>query len=343
MKRHQSRSHGRRGGGGDRNAAPVVWSREKMLALLAGGVAAVLLVVAGLVLAVASAVRSGGSGSSPRRPTDGPTSTRGASGGSADTAPTTLDARSPDALAGAPMQTVPDSASHPSALSLHQPPVPLPLPTSTRMGPAGVPTGFARTAAGALGQLVAIDGTALSSASMSGVRDVIAGWAEPGGPTTISWSGVTAMVTLLNAVQRADDSSNDVTSSVAGSASGGQLVVVASPLMGLVKGSLPAGSGTAGGPAPQFVVPCLDIELDVTANSTARGATSDCQRMVWTDGRWMIGAGPEPAPAPAVWPGTDLAYSVGYRDLRYAGIPGPAVTGAHGAEAGSAAAAVPRG
>jgi len=341
MSRHQSRSHGRRGGGG-RNAAPVVWSRERMLALLAGGVAAVLLVVAGLVLAVASALRSGGSGSSPSRPTAGSTSTRGASGGSADTAPTTLDAR-PDALAGAPMQTVPDFASHPSALSLHQPPAPLPLPTSSRMGPAGVPTGFPRTTAGALGQLAAIDGTALSSATMSGVRDVIAGWAVPGGPTTSSWSGVTAMATLLNAVQRAGDSSNGVTSSVAGSAGGGQLVVVASPLMGLVKGSLPAGSGTAGGPAPQFVVPCLDIELDVTANSTARGASSDCQRMVWTGGRWMIGAGPEPAPAPSVWPGTDLAYSVGYRDLRYAGLPRPAVTDAPGAEAGSTAAAVSRG
>jgi len=338
MKRHQSRR--------DRSEsppAPVVWSREKMLALLAGGVAAVLLVVAGLVLAVASAVRPGGSGSSPRRTTAGGASTRGASGGSADSAPTALDARSPDALAGAPMQTVPDSASHPSALSLHQPPAPLPLPTSTRMGPAGVPTGFARTAAGALGQLAAIDGTALSSGTMSGVRDVIAGWAVPGGPTTSSWSGVTAMATLLNAVQRAGDSSNDVTSSVPGSPGGGQLVVVASPLMGLVKGSLPAGSGTAGGPAPQFVVPCLDIELDVTANSTARGASSDCQRMVWTDGRWMIGAGPEPAPAPSVWPGTDLAYSVGYRDLRYAGIPGPAVADAPGAEAGSTAAGVSRG
>jgi len=338
MSRHQSRR--------DRSEsppAPVVWSREKMLALLAGGVAAVLLVVAGLVLAVASALRPGGSGSSPSRTTAGGASTRGASGGSADSAPTTLDARSPDALADAPMQTVPDSASHPSALSLHQPPAPLPLPTSSRMGPAGVPTGFPRTTAGALAQLAAIDGTALSSASMSGVRDVIAGWAEPGGPTTSSRSGVTAMATLLNAVQRAGDSNNDVISSVTGSAGGRQLVVVASPLMGLVKGSLPAGSGTAGGPAPQFVVPCLDIELDVTANSTARGATSDCQRMVWTDGRWMIGAGPEPAPAPSVWPGTDLAYWVGYRDLRYAGIPGPAVTDAPGAEAGSTAAGVSRG
>jgi len=314
-----------------------------MLGLLAGGVAAVLLVVAGLVLAVMTAVRSAGSGSSLSRTAAGGASTRGAFGGSADSAPTTLDARSPDALADAPMQTVPDSASHPSALSLHQPPAPLPLPTSTRMGPAGVPTGFPRTRAGALGQLAAIDGTALSSATMSGVRDVIAGWAVPGGPTTSSWSGVTAMATLLNAVQRAGDSSNDVTSSVTGSAGGGQLVVVASPLMGLVKGSLPAGSGTAGGSAPQFVVPCLDIELDVTANSTARGASSDCQRMVWTDGRWMIGAGPEPAPAPSVWPGTDLAYSVGYRDLRYAGIPGPAVTDAPGAEAGSTAAGVSRG
>jgi len=40
--------------------------------------------------------------------------------------------------------------------------------------------------------------------------------------------------------------------------------------------------------------------------------------MVWDTDRWLIGPGPEPAPAPSVWPGTDLAIEVGYQDLRYA-------------------------
>jgi len=62
----------------------------------------------------------------------------------------------------------------------------------------------------------------------------------------------------------------------------------------------------------------------VTLTQTARGAVADCQRMVWqpdttqsngTGGRWMVGPGAEPATPPSVWPDTDLALSVGYRDL----------------------------
>ena len=39
-------------------------------------------------------------------------------------------------------------------------------------------------------------------------------------------------------------------------------------------------------------------------------------RMVWAGERWMIGPGAEPADPPSVWPSTDLARQVGYRDLR---------------------------
>jgi len=324
MSPHQSRRAGRSGG----NTAALVWSGQKMLALLAGGVAAVLLIVAGLVLAVVSALHPDKAAGRTAPGAGGVTP-----GGVVAPFPPAA-ASSPGQLADTPMRSVPQAASHPSALSLHTPPAPLPLPVSTRLGPAGVPTGYPRTAAGALAQLAAIDGTALSSATMTGARDVIAGWAVPDGPTTSSWSGVTAMATLLNATQSSGD---DVSSTDTGAAGNGQLVVVAAPLMGLVKGSLPAGSTTAGGPVPEFVVPCLDIEVDVTLRSTARGAAGDCQRMVWHDGRWMIGAGPEPAEAPSVWPGTDLAYAVGYRDLRYAGIPSPAVTDAPGATGKSGA------
>jgi hypothetical protein len=37
---------------------------------------------------------------------------------------------------------------------------------------------------------------------------------------------------------------------------------------------------------------------------------------VWAGDRWMIGPGSEPADAASVWPDTDQAISVGYRDLR---------------------------
>ena len=209
-----------------------------------------------------------------------------------------------------------------SAVSLADPGAPWLLPAATRTGPAGVPTGFTQTPQGAMAQLAAVDTAALSSASLAGARAVITGWAVPGGPTTSSWSVIRAVATLL--------SETDLSGGT------GQLAVQPTPLMGLIKGSLsahPAGSG--GSENPVFVVPCVDFELDVTVTSTARGATADCQRMVWTTdttdttastastagtggagGRWLIGPGPEPAAGPSVWPDTDLALTVGYRDLR---------------------------
>jgi hypothetical protein len=156
-----------------------------------------------------------------------------------------------------------------------------------------------------MAQLASIDQTALQSGSLAAARSVIAGWALPGGPTTSSWSVVTALATLLGS---------------AGLSGGGstQLAIVLTPLMGKIKGQVGA----------DFVVPCVDFELDVTLVQTARGATADCQRMIWTpvvsrdgtvgpavDGRWMIGPGTEPATPPSIWPDTDAAISVGYRDL----------------------------
>ena len=90
------------------------------------------------------------------------------------------------------------------------------------------------------------------------------------------------------------------------SGGGGGLAVVATPAMGLIKGTV----------VDDAVVVCVDFEVDVTVTSTARGALADCQRMVWTGKRWMIGPGAEPADPPSVWPSTDLARQVGYRDLR---------------------------
>ena len=314
-------------------SAPPVWSRSKLFAILTGAAAMVVLLVAGLVLAVVHAVhpssnptpalvgkRAGamGTGAVQSVSGDGVDSEAGQSDSPADS----LALR--DKLASRPLPVVPESASHPSAVSLADPGAPWILPAATRTGPAGVPTGFPQTPQGAMAQLAAIDTAALSSASLAGARAVITVWAAPGGPTTSNWSVIRAIATLL--------SETDL--------SGGthQLAVLPTPLMGLIKGSLTANpAGTAGGVGsgrPIFVVPCVDFELDVTVTSTSRGAAADCQRMVWTTdtdgsagsgdtagaggagGRWLIGPGPEPAAAPSVWPDTDLAIAVGYRDLR---------------------------
>ncbi len=267
----------------------VQWSRRRLLALLALAALTSSLLVVGLVLAVLHALDPTGQATSVGSSTEG-------SKQAPEIEPTgpATEAEARDALAAEPMPAVPESASRPAPVSNRDPGPPIVLPRATGTGPAGVPTGFPHTPEGAMAQLAAIDQTALQSGSLSGARAVIAAWALPGGPTTTSWSGVEAMRTLLTAT---------------GLSGGGspQLAVVLTPLMGQIKGSV----------GPDFVVPCVDFELDVTLQQTARGAIADCQRMVWHLDRWMIGPGDDPALPPSVWPGTDLAISVGYRDLRH--------------------------
>jgi hypothetical protein len=196
-------------------------------------------------------------------------------------------------LAAKAMPNVGIDGAQPGPVSTRNPGViNLPKPTST--GPAGVPTGFPHTPAGALAQMAAIDQTAMQSGTLAGVRAVIAAWAAPGGPTPETWSGVAAMADFLNA---------------AGLSGGGssQLALVVTPLMGLIKGSV----------GSDFVIPCVDFQFDATLSSTQHVAEADCERMVWQDDRWVIGPGPEPADPPSVWADTDTAVSVGYKDLRH--------------------------
>jgi hypothetical protein len=266
------------------------WTREMMLALLVGAGVLGLVLLVGVGLCVYYALQpsrhsaGGGNGTT----TSSTTGTGNGGGGSGSG----QDAR--DALAAKPMPQVDDAASHPSAVSTSAPGSPIVLPAATRVGPAGVPTGYPHTPAGAMAQLAAIDQVALQSGSLGTAREVITQWAMPGGPNGQTWSGVQALTSLLTDTQ------------TAGTA---QLALVLTPLMGVVKGTV----------GPDFVVPCIDFELDVTLTQTARGAVADCQQMVWQPdahgGRWMVGPGAEPATPPSVWPDTDLAISVGYRDL----------------------------
>jgi hypothetical protein len=285
---------------------PPDWTRPKMLALLLGAAATALLLVAGLVLGISAAVhparhgnptsnRLGAAGTQPTPATSG--GTGAVSTGTAAQAVT--EAR--DALANQPMPQVDPDAAQPGPVSTTAPPAPVLLPAPTAGGPEQVPTGFPHTPEGAMAQLVAIDEVALQSGSLATARAVIGGWALPGGPTATSWSGVKALIALFDS---------------AGLSGGGspQLALVLTPLMGLVKGSV----------GSDFVVPCIDFELDVTLTQTARSAVADCQRMLWqpdptvapVGGRWMVGPGAEPANPPSVWPDTDTAIAVGYRDLR---------------------------
>ena len=166
-----------------------------------------------------------------------------------------------DLLAAKAMRRVSDDASHPSAVSSTDPGV-ITLPAPTATGPAQVPTGFPHTPAGAMAQLAAIDQTAFESGSLTQVRAVIEGWAVRGGPTVSNWSLISGMADLFNQMGVAGSGASDVSA---------QLALVLTPLMGQIKGSV----------GPDFTIPCVDFELDVTLQQTARGADADCQRMVW--------------------------------------------------------------
>lgn len=267
------------------------WSRRQLLAAVAASAALAGLLMAGAIWWLLGA----GLGRTQSRSV-GDGHPRGTAADRVPSGATSNPRGAADALAARPMPVVPAAAAHPGPVSLTDPgnhlPLPLPLPPATETGPAGVPAGFPHTPAGALAQLAAIDSAALQPADLDAARRVIGGWALPGGPTSTTWSGVRALAQLLDA---------------SGSAgAGNRPTVVITPLMGLIKGTVGA----------DFVLPCVDFEIDVTVTQTARGAVADCQRMAWTGTRWMVGPGPEPVPPPSVWPDTATALAVGYRDLR---------------------------
>jgi len=267
--------------------APVAgFGAAKVLALLVIGALVGLLLLVGLGLALydaldpPSAVGRPGSKVSP------------AAGAAGPRVLADMQRARREDLAARPMRPASAPEAQPSVLSTRDPGFIL-LPPSTTVGPAGVPSGFAHTPAGALAQLAGIDKTALDSASLGGARIVIEGWAAPGGPTAATWSGVKALADFLSAA----------------GLSGGKppgLALSATPLMGLVKAS----------DGPDWVVVCVDFEVDATLARTARVAVADCQQMAWQQDRWLIGPGAEPAPAPSTWPGTDASIDAGYKELR---------------------------
>ena len=130
-------------------ADAAAWDRSRLL----------LLVVA---VAAAAAVLLSGFGYGIYLVTTGPSTSGDAGVGRSTAAP---PAAGRDAIAAAPMLTVAADARQPA------PPAAMPgplirVPAATRVGPAGVPTGFPQTPAGAVGQLAAIEVAVLQGMSI---------------------------------------------------------------------------------------------------------------------------------------------------------------------------------
>ncbi|GAA0896959.1 hypothetical protein GCM10009557_71300 [Virgisporangium ochraceum] len=197
-----------------------------------------------------------------------------------------------DALAAAPMTPLPPSAVFPRPLATTEvgPPIEVPWP-GAGTAPDGHPfvTGFPRTPEGALGQLVAIDEAALNRIDLDRVYEVYAWAARPGAVAKAEWEPAKGVAGLIRRLGGADR---------VGSARMAFQVV-----QGQVKGSV----------GPDFVVACVLGVATVSTERVGQGGVGDCQRMVWSEGRWWIGPGAQPAPAPSAWPGSADAARAGWR------------------------------
>lgn len=194
-----------------------------------------------------------------------------------------------DAIAAAPMPWVPADAARSGQVGVRQAPTLL-VPAASTLGPAGVPSGFPQTPAGAVGQLAAIRVSVLEAMSLPHARAVYRAWALPGGVGEQAWSATRNIQAFLTAARQEGDVKDDTT-----------LVQV-----------LPAAGQVKGMDGPDWVVACVLLDVRASAGGDARIGYGTCERMQWTAGGWRIAPGTPPAPAPSVWPGSDLALDVGW-------------------------------
>jgi hypothetical protein len=195
-----------------------------------------------------------------------------------------------DEIAAEPMLTVPESAAFPAETTSAKAPE-IKIPTGTGVnGPAFVMTGFPHTPEGAIGQLAQIDLAVLQSMGLSTAEEVYNAWALPGGVRAEDW-WITASVRAF------------LSSTGMGEVKDPSASVSLEPAAALVKGT----------DGPDWATVCVLMKVSATYKSEGQIAFAHCERMQWVGGRWMVAPGAPPAPAPATWPGTQLAHEAGWR------------------------------
>ncbi len=199
-----------------------------------------------------------------------------------------------DRLAATPMLSVPASAAQPQVLAASTPTTTITLPAPSDPD-AALPTRYPRTPAGAVAQLAALDAAALAGLNPTTTATVYRSVTTKGAVAVADWTPMVAVTAILNA---------------AGQPAGTPQVSAAwTPTHAQVKGVLDHGS---------FVLACVLGELDASYQATGRVAVADCQRMVWTGGRWRIGPGAQPAYPPSTWPGSADCVRAGWVAIAHA-------------------------
>lgn len=249
------------------------WSQPHLIAVLCAAATVVLALIVGLGFAIWTAIAE----PTPPQP-DGVTPVD--------------DLAVRDRIAAEPMPSVdPQAAFTPDTAVLPAGGILVPTP-SIEAGPAGVASGFPRTAEGAVGQLAAIEKTVLEAMSLSVVREVHSEWVQPGGPALADWELTRNVTAFLEAARQPGQAKDPAT------------LVRVSPAAALVKGSDGA----------DWVVVCVLLDVQAEIRTESRMGYGLCSRMTWAEGRWQVAPGEPPASAPQAWPGSTAAVDAGWLD-----------------------------
>lgn len=258
------------------------WGRRRLLGILVAAVVVAALLVGGLAYAVYLAVAGIGEEASANSDV-----------ATGETDRPTVAAQGAvyrDEVAADPMLAVPESVAFPAETTTAKAPA-IKIPAGTGVnGPAFVMTGFPHTPEGAIGQLAQIDLAVLQSMSLTTAAEVYNAWALPGGVRAEEWwitASVQAFLTSTGMGEVKDPSSS----------------VSLEPAAALVKGT----------DGPDWTTVCVLMKVTASYRQEGQIAFAHCERMQWVGGRWMLAPGAPPAPAPATWPGTQLAHEAGWR------------------------------
>lgn len=252
------------------------WSRRRLITVLVLVAGVALLLVTGLVYASITALRP--------RPA---VTADGAVARGSETSGRASGRAYRDALAAQPMLATITDDMTPTGPALAKPGQ-MVAPPSDGTGPAGVPSGFPHTPAGAVGQLAAIDITTLTPMSVGFARDVHQGWAMAGARFD-RWE-----------IARSIRDFHASAGTVDGDA-------------GVTLSATAVGAQIKGVDGPDWVLACVQLDINAVVVEQVRFGYGHCERMQWHGAKWMIGPGRPPSPAPSTWPGSQRSLDAGWQ------------------------------